>query len=71
MSSSRGVKITTIDNTNVYLNPEFVVMVTPMQVDGAISINQCIVHVMGAKLPVSGSVETVANQLWGNHAHLL
>ncbi len=68
MGNARGVKITTIDNTNVYLNPEFVVMVAPMHVDGAISINQCLVHFMGAKLPVSGSVETVANQLWGGVA---
>lgn len=61
---SRGVKFTTIDGNFIWMNPEFVVMVTPMFADGVLTVNRAILHVMGAKIPVEGSPETVAYELW-------
>ncbi len=61
---STGVELEAIDGTVVWINPDFVMMVTPMMSEGAAVLGQCIVHIMGGKFPVKGSCATVAHKIW-------
>ncbi len=60
----RGVKLEAIDGTIAWVNPEFVVLVTPAVVDGVTVLSQCIVHIMGTRFPVRGSPDEIAAKLW-------
>lgn len=61
-----GIKLEAIDGNSFWVNPEFVVLITPM-VDkelGVPMLNQCIVHIMGSRFPIKGNPDEVAAKLW-------
>lgn len=61
-----GIKLEAIDGNIFWVNPEFVVLVTPMidKESGVPMVNECIIHIMGTRFPVKGSPDEVANKLW-------
>ena len=62
---SSGVEFQSVDGVNVWINPEFVVMVTPLFEGNTAVVNQTMLHIMGATFLVKGGLDEVAAKLWG------
>jgi hypothetical protein len=63
--SGNGRRVETEDGTPLYVNPEFVMLLSPaFDKTGVPVVGQCVLHIAGGKIVVKGSLESVADLLW-------